>query len=517
MNKQPLLLTAVSVLSFFSASQSFASHKEALPTLADPSDTFVKMAAVSNPVQETEVASDLTLPDIAGYNKNHVNIEVEGLIGRISQFNSIVHVANKSNVTGYYTAADPFTLPQKSSLSGAIIFSYTFDNQWDVAVTYRYFNENYAPSSSHTYTNVSQLLSNSTGTYSTGVNLSSVNTYNSDSDITDLGSPLYIGAALGDAAFSVLSGAATLSESSELTYHQANVDAGYRIKLHHGFFLRPFVGLGWRHIGYKDTVTFSTTATAESYFKDSQSVLAGGNVLIGTGASSIADVHTQADITASSGTVTIVGNASSGSGTDTYYVNQNKDAMVSGSTGYVGSNLPDYNSKFNGIGPRFGLGVMYAIDKYMALVAGADFTFAYAKLKTTGRDSSLYTENVQGTAQLIAAATPTDTLESNVNLRVVGDANVSTFSYSNGKLVPEAELNFGFRASNDVSQTQHVTCIAEVGYRIIEDFNALKNVNFKTSTGGTATTAAAAYNAGSSYQSISNYGPYLKLGVTFGT
>lgn len=517
MNKQPLLLTAVSVMSFFSASQALASHKEALPVLADPSDTFVAMAAAGNPVKEAEIASDLTLPEIAKYHKNHVNIQLEGIQGRNNQFASIVHVANATNdSTPLYTETDPFTIPQKHTTGMGVVIGYTFNNQWDLTVSYRYWNETYAPSASpKTYYSTEQLIANSSTTPYVS-SITSTNGNGATSFVTSIG----LGTANSNAAYTVETSAEQITEASELTYHGGNIDAGHVFTFHHGFSIRPYVGVAYRHIGYKDTTTFSTVGSSTGGATSTNDYIKTGAYAIGENIELNSDNDAYewrgGSTMIVSGSAVTVENTATTSGQDDYSTNSNEAYITAAGAYYIGDNLPSYTSKFNGVGPRFGMDAQYAWGKYVALTAGLEFSLPYATLKTSGVTASFSTENIQSSGQSETDTTTTNSLLTNRNLRLVGDASTS-YSYSTSKVVPEAQFNFGVRISNDVTEAERMTCQFELGYRFVQDWGALKNVDFKSGTGSTATSALGAYNTGSSYKSVTNYGPYLRFGVGFGS
>lgn len=519
MNKQPLLLTAVSVLTFFSMSNSFASHKVSFPHLADPSDTFMKMDEVSSTSPSVPSRDQLTLGKYL-HDRAHLEFSVEGFYINANALPSSLHVANATNAsTAVYSAADPFTLSKNGAPGGGLSISYIFGNYWDVSASFGFWDRVDTPSNSpKTYYSMTQIAANSTDSY-TETDITSVDGNGSSPWSAIIGA----GPTNADGVFTVLSSTDTLAEAAELTYAAGNVDVGRSFYFGKRWSLRPYAGLAYRHIGYKDTTSFTThghytgsNTTSGDFVQPEIFVGASIDTEVRTGNGSIVyEFRGGGPLTLTGNSPIFLDGTDDANGPEEYRIYSNEEYVVAGNDDYIGDNLPSYTSKFNGIGPRLGFDLHYSFAKYFSLAMGAEFSMPFASLKTSGVTTILSTENLQSSGQSIDDTSDTSSLINGRNLKLVSS---TTFSYSKNKVIPEAQCRIGILFSDQTHKRDRINYKMELGFRVTEDWNALKNVDFKESSGSTAATAAGTYTATSgAYKSIAAYGPYMKLGLLFAT
>ena len=463
MNKLTLI-TAASAVAFFSATQ------------AAVADSHTHKAAAST---------------------SHVSLDLEGFYGRSSTMVSDLKVNNVSNVDSSSSATAPGDLNPDSQWGWAVNLGYTFDNGSDIDFSYRGIKEK--NNKTRTYYSVSQLLSNSTGGYTA-----------TTGDLTS--NSITIGNSATDKAFGVLSATDTLVETGELHYQQANLDWGKSFKVTHGLSFHPYLGLAWRGVNYKDSMTFSTlgahtggTTAAGDFFATAAAPLTTPLELNST---AITEYTTGENITAGSGAI-IDASASSGSTPETYYVNQNDASDISTEANYIGSHLPTYTSKFSGFGLRFGVSGQYAFGEHFALTGGLDLAVPYGTLKVSGNTTLFKTEDLQTNGADITATTSASLVQ-NANLKINDSSPSTTISVAKEHLfIPEIEANFGVRLANDITAEGDMTYYLEGGYRVINDWSAVKTIDTSASTFAEAANVV--------QQNVASFGPYLKAGVTFGT
>ncbi len=473
MNKHLTLLTAASVVAFVGATQALAGGPETAPI------------AVSD---------------------SHVNVSVEGISARSNEFSSIISVTNQANsASPVYSTASPDELDAKSSLGWAFNLGYTFDDQSDFNISYRNMNEKMS-TKTHAYSSLTQIYAGS------GIFASALRVGDSGAELGD-GVAEYI---------TFVSGTDTLTEKAEVKYQQLNFDWGHTFKLGSGFYLHPFVGAAWRSVGYKDTVTFAFTGALST--TDAENYLTGTVVATASGGGSNLTIGGNAvptPLTSSTDDIQVVGTGTPTFSTGGSSAGSNLYGYVDNIT-YDGTNLaaslPSYTSKFSGFGPRVGLDTTYSFGQYFGVVSGVAVTMPYAKLKVSGKVTNYSTRDLASGGDGIYGKT---NVQTGVNLQATDGTNTTTISSTDHKFIPEMEVHFGFRFANDITLDDDMAYYLELGYRVIQDWSAVKNLNLNgtttSTTDGTQTNLWGNGGSGYSYLDITNFGPYLKAGITFGT
>lgn len=481
MNKLTLI-TAASAVAFFSATQ------------AAVADSQTHKAAASS---------------------SHVSLDLEGFYGRSSTMASDLKVNNVTNAASPVTSAtSPGDLNADSQWGWAVNLGYTFDNGTDVAFSYRGIKEK--NNKTNTYQSVSQLIADDAQTYNANVNLTS-----SGASTASIGVATN---STGNTAYAILSATDTLVETGELHYQQANLDWGKSFKVVHGLSFHPYLGLAWRGVNYKNSMTFSSLGnysgaapTASSDFFVNGALASAGTVSVGS--ASDPDAAADADsgiyaVTEITGGGAIVNDSAASAinttaATDTFTISQNDASDVSTDDDYIGSHLPTYTSKFSGFGLRFGVSGQYAFGEHFALTGGMALAVPYGTLKVSGNTTLFKTEDLQTSGAVTTATTPA-TLKSDVNLKVNDSSPSTTISIAKEHLfIPEIEANFGLRLANDITAEGDMTYYLEGGYRVINDWSAVKVMDTSAST--------FTESANMVQRNVANFGPYLKAGVTFGT
>ncbi len=423
----------------------------------------------------------------AAASNSRVNISIEGWHARTNDFRSILVV----------NGATAGKLDAQSKWGWAVNLGYTFDDQSDVTASYRHIKKQ--NSKAHVYNSVQSLVV--TNATAGGVSL----TGPTDSlNVKDEGAAAVVGTE-------------NFTETGRLTYQQGNVDWGHTFSPVNGFFFRPYVGAAWRSIGYKDTLSFvaknnagSVMASAD-YLSGPLTVVKDTNLLIN--GNTVVAASTGNAFTALGGNVTL--NITNAANIQVAQKNIDYDTFeAKGDDYYLGSGMPSYDSKFTGVGPRFGFDSHYTFGDNFSVVGGLVFSAPYGTQKTK---ASLWqytdTNASTGRTKILQGGT-TNTYVQNANLRASTIGAAVSYSSSEHKFIPEMELNLGVRMSNDITQGDDMTYFIEAGYRVIHDWNAIKNIDFAAIT---AVAADDTRGAAFQYEDESDFGPYLKFGMTFGT
>ncbi len=440
-------------------------------------------------------------PDTAAAASNsHISMSVEGWHARTNDFRSLLIV----------NGASAGSLDSQSKWGWAVSLGYTFDDQSDATASFRHIKKE--NSKSHAYKSV-VALTNSSMTFSLTGATNALDSSNSGASVA------------------AVIGTENMTETGHLTYQQGNIDWGHTFNPVGGFYFRPYVGAAWRSIGYKDTFSFAARNNAGSPMTSSdiiasQTVSDGASVLAGTNA--VTAASTGNNLVASGGGVDVGTAITIGSNNLEYDV-----SSASNTEKYLGNLMPSYDTKFTGIGPRFGFDSHYTFGDNFSVVAGLVFSAPYGTQKTkaklrqyTDTNGSNRSKIAQGGTIDLSAATGTSaptagtgattvTVDyvTNANLQPVSSASVS-YSSSEHKIIPEMEINLGVRMSNDITRADDMTYFIEAGYRVIHDWNAIKNIDF---TATTAANADGSRGPAFQYEDESDFGPYMKFGMTFGT
>ena len=434
-------------------------------------------------------------PDTAAVASNsHVNLSIEGWHARTNDFRSIFVVNGVGNGK----------LDAQSKWGWAVNLGYTFDDQSDVTASYR--NIKKENTKTHTYKSVQSLASGG-GTYDANVTLG-----DGTNSIGD-GNPVKgIAAVIGTEQF---------AELGTLKYQQSNIDWGHTFNPISGFYFRPYVGAAWRSIGYKDTLTFSAKNN------DGGTLVAGNYLTIGALAAN-ADIKTRQSTASSSSIKSYANNAAitaGATGSTLADTADNNIFRLSGSnavydTGsantYLGTSPSSFDSKFTGIGPRFGFDSHYTFGDNFSVVGGLVFSAPYGTQKTTATIRTYTDTNATGRGSILQGGTgiANPSYVDNANLQAGASTTAISYSSSEHKIIPEVEMNLGVRMSNDITQGDDMTYFIEAGYRVIHDWNAIKNIDFAATTAaGADGTRGPAFQ----YEDESDFGPYMKFGMTFGT
>jgi len=446
---------------------------------------------------------------------SHVSLDLEGFYGRSSTMGSDLKVNNVTNAASPVTSAtSPGDLNADSQWGWAANLGYTFDNGSAIDFSYRGIKEK--NNKTRTYQSISQLIADDAQTYNVNVNLTSTGAGTTSIGVDTNGT--------GNTAYAILSATDTLVETGELHYQQANLDWGKSFKVTHGLSFHPYLGLAWRGVSYKNSMTFSSLGnysgaapTASSDFFVNGALAGGGTISVGSASDPDAAADADAGIyavTEITGGGNIVNDSAASAinttaATDTFTIYQNDASDVSTDDDYIGSHLPTYTSKFSGFGLRFGVSGQYAFGEHFALTGGLDLAVPYGTLKVSGNTTLFKTEDLQ-TSGAVTTASTSGTLKQNVNLKINDSSPSTTISVAKEHLfIPEIEANFGLRLANDITAEGDMTYYLEGGYRVINDWSAVKTIDTSASTFAEAANVV--------QQNVASFGPYLKAGVTFGT
>ncbi len=437
-------------------------------------------------------------------------ISVEGFRGsRKGNYDSMFRVTDVSNddiVSPTTTLLSRTTLSNfNASWGWAVDLDYQFTKGSDVFFSYRNSQEK-TDLTSNVYSSLGSIEANIiSGTY-----------YRNSGDWNFIYSDGYsIGGSAGlGKTFSYLVATDTLTEQGEFSYQQANVGWGHLFSLTSSFHIHPYLGLAWRHIGYKDRMTFTSIGarsggapvSGTDYIATGTTVTSHQTILTldGENVQELQHGDMQVDI-GGSGTVYF---SKTSTAADTYYLVDNSAYDTTLST-----LLPSYTSKFSGVGPKLGFDTSFSLGSHVSFRTGIAMAMPYAKLKTHGYTTDFTIRDIQSGGNHINSTTGSY-LQTNVNLQAEsGDR--AAFSFSSHKIIPEMELNIGLRFTAHTKQQSRAggyldksmpenasDCYFEIGYRAIKDWSAVENIDLATET----LTGA---------RNVTNQGVYLKAGVDF--
>ncbi len=423
----------------------------------------------------------------------YLKLSIEGWYARTNDFRSIMEVDD--TIEG--------KLKAQSKLGWAVDLGYVFTNKSDLTFSFRHIKKENTKTHAHdavqglrAHTNMSANVSyTATGTTNFIGNNGTTNS-GADSFAWKVGTLYHV-------------------ETGELTYQQANIDWGHTFLTSRGFSFRPYVGAAWRHIGYNDTMRFYTKNNAGSALTTNDYVTSGNaaaGVLKADSGDDVYDITTGTTLTRGSAAATM---STTASGVTSFHLSHTINETNPAHVAYLGNYLPSYDSSFTGVGPHFGVTGKFVFNDNIALVSGIGFSAPYGTLKTKAELYHFRTSSYTGSLKSGGKDHPTTVQDASIHIHSNPDgSNAVNYVSSEHKVIPEMSLNLGIRFASDLPQEGGLTVYAEAGYRIIHDWNAIKNIDFA------ATTAIAADDtrgAAFQYADESDFGPYLKFGMTFGT